>query len=52
MWTNPKGEKVFFNSLQAWRLEPVEGAGNEQADYAPPEGNELTSFTEEDELPF
>jgi len=52
MWTNPKGEKVFFNSLQAWKLEPIEGVDSEQADYIPPEGNELTSFSEEDELPF
>ena len=52
VWTNPKGEKVYFNSLQAWRLEPVEGASESPAEYQPPMAGDLSSFTEEDELPF
>jgi len=52
LWTNPKGEKVYFNSLQAWRLEPIAGNDETQAEYQPPVGNDLSSFTEEDELPF
>jgi hypothetical protein len=51
-WTNPKGEKVYFNSLQAWRLEPIEGGNEAQPEYQPPMGDDLASFTEEDELPF
>jgi hypothetical protein len=51
-WTNPKGEKVYFNSLQAWRLEPIEGSNEAQPEYQPPMGDDLASFTEEDELPF
>ena len=51
-WTNPKGEKVYFNSLQAWRLEPIAGNDEGQAEYQPPLGDDLSSFTEEDELPF
>ena len=51
-WTNPKGEKVYFNSLQAWRLEPIAGNDEAQAEYQPPVGDDLSSFTEEDELPF
>ena len=27
-WTNPKGEDVYFNSLQAWRLESVSGSSD------------------------
>lgn len=50
-WTNPKGEKVYFNSLQAWRIENVEGNGNQQA-YAPPSDDSLTSFSDDDVLPF
>jgi hypothetical protein len=52
LWTNPKGEKVYFNSLQAWRLEPIEGSEDNQGQYKPPIGDDLSSFTEEDELPF
>jgi len=51
-WTNPKGEKVYFNSLQAWRLEPIEGSNETQPEYQAPMGDDLASFTEEDELPF
>ena len=52
LWTNPKGEKVYFNSLQAWRLEPVEGTDDNLSEYQPPVGDDLSSFNEEDELPF
>ncbi len=51
-WTNPKGEKVYFNSLQAWRLEPIAGNDEAQVEYQPPVGDDLSTFTEEDELPF
>lgn len=51
-WTNPKGEKVYFNSLQAWRLEPVEGTERTQSEYSPPISEDLSAFSEEDELPF
>lgn len=51
-WTNPKGEKVYFNSLQAWRLEPIAGNDEAQTEYQPPMGDDLSSFSEEDELPF
>ena len=52
LWTNPKGEKVYFNSLQAWRLEPIEGGNDTPAEYQAPMGGDLATFTEEDELPF
>ena len=52
LWTNPKGEKVYFNSLQAWRLEPIEGGNDAPEEYQAPMGGDLATFTEEDELPF
>lgn len=52
LWTNPKGEKVYFNSLQAWRLEPIAGNDEAEAEYQPPMGEDLSSFSDEDELPF
>ncbi len=50
-WTNPKGEKIYFNSLQAWRLEAHEG-GQPDESYQPPESDELSSFSDDDVLPF
>ncbi len=50
-WTNPKGEKIYFNSLQAWRIESVEG-GSADNTYSSPENNDLTSFSDDDVLPF
>ncbi|MEQ9423159.1 MAG: DUF3127 domain-containing protein [Cyclobacteriaceae bacterium] len=34
-WTDPQGEVKYFNSLQAWRIDPVQGATMEQAAPAP-----------------
>jgi hypothetical protein len=50
-WTNPKGEKVYFNSLQAWKIDHIEENGNQEA-YAPPSDDTLTSFSDDDVLPF
>jgi len=50
-WTNPKGEQMYFNSLQAWRIDPVEGEGADEG-YTPPADDELSSFTDDDVLPF
>ena len=30
-WTDPKGEVKYFNSLQAWRLDPASAAENASA---------------------
>jgi hypothetical protein len=50
-WINPKGEKLYFNSLQAWRIDVTEGNGDQQA-YTPPADDELSSFSDDDVLPF
>ncbi len=53
-WTNPQGEKVYFNSLQAWKIDPVgEGAETGQkGEASPPDMKDLMSFDESDDLPF
>jgi len=47
-WTNPKGEKVYFNTLNAWKIKKV-GDGAEDNpkvdDFLPPE-------TQPDDFPF
>ena len=53
-WTNPKGEEVYFNSLEAWRLSTAEEAPNEAG--APrvqdPEWLNKEDDKEADDLPF
>lgn len=58
-WTDPKGEVKYFNSLQAWRLEPASSeapAPNQPpADSGSMEGLEEPGWitdNEEDDLPF
>jgi hypothetical protein len=46
-WTNPKGEKVYFLSLGAWKIEQAgssSSGGNSGADDFPPPGD--------DDMPF
>ena len=36
-WVNPQGETKYFNSIQGWRIENLEAAGNPGApNVAPP----------------
>ena len=64
-WTDPKGEVKYFNTLQAWRIEPASDNGNASSSQAsaqtppPATGNNtsaggLYSAEEEgeDDLPF
>lgn len=46
-WTNPAGETKYFNTLEAWKIERVGGAPQQQAQPSPTPANE-----EEDDLPF
>lgn len=55
-WTSPSGEVKYFNSLDAWRVKPVqEGAPSEGSDVPPPppppEAMDITEV-EDDDLPF
>ena len=44
-WINPKGEKVYFNSLSAWKIEPANTGA--QRDSAPPDFSPA-----DDDMPF
>jgi hypothetical protein len=56
VWTNPQGEKVYFNSLQAWRIDKLKD--NNKANAVPEKklatdvNLELTSSDQTDDLPF
>jgi len=56
VWTNPQGEKVYFNSLQAWRIDKVKENGNSEISSAPkpsPDFNiDISAPDPTDDLPF
>ena len=54
-WINPKGEAVYFNSVQGWRIERAQDEGN----TSPPPVPSMETFdpvgdsdNEPDDLPF
>ena len=47
-WINPEGVAKYFNAIQGWRIEPVEGTA---LDEMPP-ANTNTDDGEPDGLPF
>ena len=54
-WTNPEGETKYFNSLQAWRIEPLAKEGAQpigQKDTVQQATHEETSTLGGDDLPF
>lgn len=55
-WINPQGEAVYFNTLQAWKIEKYDMPNNTPAPPAPaPQQTELPNLGDEDEhddLPF
>ncbi|WP_047549981.1 DUF3127 domain-containing protein [Psychroserpens sp. Hel_I_66] len=54
-WVNPQGETKYFNSIQGWRIEAAQAAGNNAPPVAPNEAFEpATNLNEEDhdDLPF
>ncbi|SMD38871.1 protein of unknown function [Reichenbachiella faecimaris] len=60
-WTNPKGEVVYFNSLQAWRISaandvsvaPAPGQSDESSsNLTEPEWLNADNSGEADDLPF
>ena len=55
-WTDPSGNDKYFNTLQAWRLSPV-NSGIEPLDPIKTKSRPSTetigdSFSEDDDLPF
>ena len=53
-WTNPKGEIVYFNTLQAWRiLEASSQPDAQPQDNDPPLPDEPPEFLDDDgDIPF
>lgn len=63
-WTNPKGEVVYFNSLQAWRLSAANDISSTPKPASAPASNDAgesltepewlnsSSETDVDDLPF
>lgn len=56
-WTDPQGETKYFNSLQAWKVDPENNstATVDPMDQTPAKANESwmnQSFSEDDDLPF
>lgn len=47
-WIAPSGEKKYFNTLEAWKINPVE-ASAQSAPPSPPQTDELGL---DDDLPF
>jgi len=49
-WINPKGEAIYFNTVQGWRIEPLNGNGQNPA----PKTQEPSDLIDDDEgdLPF
>ena len=49
-WINPQGEAKYFNSIQGWRIEKVEG---NQGNPLPAQENPISLTSDEiDDLPF
>ncbi|HRE40218.1 MAG TPA: DUF3127 domain-containing protein [Ignavibacteria bacterium] len=47
-WTNPKGEKVYFNTLQAWKMDKL----SESEIKTPVSKNQKDEEFSPDDLPF
>lgn len=55
-WVNPQGETKYFNSIQGWRIESLEGTNSGSMPPMPPDDafEPVSDFNEEDhdDLPF
>ena len=54
-WVNPQGETKYFNSLQGWRIENLEGSGEGNSDIPPADRFEPANDLKDedyDDLPF
>ena len=49
LWTNPQGEEVCFNTIEAWKLEKLTGTVQQSA---PPNFEEQPPAGENEDLPF
>lgn len=53
-WKSPQGEIKYFNSLDAWRLTPVQESAPADAPPPPlpPEAIDVSEMNDADDLPF
>lgn len=55
-WKSPQGEIKYFNSLDAWRLSPIQENAGGGADAPPPplppEAIDVSEMNDSDDLPF
>ncbi|MBT4838884.1 MAG: DUF3127 domain-containing protein [Methylococcales bacterium] len=55
-WVNPKGETVYFNSIQAWKISHLsDNQSNQNSTMdqnSPPPPNEAPPWAENDDVPF
>lgn len=51
-WTNPKGEIVYFNTIQGWRIEANESSSAIPEPASMPQTNASDNAEEPDDLPF
>ena len=55
-WTNPEGQIKYFNSVQGWRIDIIDGEISQELPPIPPpissENIDENKTEEEDDLPF
>ena len=55
-WTNPEGQVKYFNSVQGWRIDIIDGEISQELPPIPPpissENFDENKTEEEDDLPF
>lgn len=55
-WTNPEGQVKYFNSVQGWRIDVIDGEISQELPPIPPpissENIDENNTEEEDDLPF
>lgn len=55
-WTNPEGQVKYFNSVQGWRIDIIDGEISQELPPIPPpissENIDENNTEEEDDLPF
>ena len=57
-WISPSGEKKYFNSLEAWRMNPVQAVqpeamgGADPLPTPPPDALNVAELEDGDDLPF
>ncbi|SNT30536.1 protein of unknown function [Ekhidna lutea] len=51
-WTDPQGQVKYFNSLQAWRVDPKSSSAGQETPPPPSQEWAKEDFSQDDDLPF